>query len=164
MPRTVRASLVPFGDVIQKPSPTVRSCSFAQPSSTIAPSLPSDAGTRSSPCFQSNRYRSPMVFVSTELTTSLSPNASAPSWWMAVTAFTPGVRASVLATFGSVGEKPSAPGTTFGAAIRARDAVGARAPPLERALRRVAQPVGDDGDERDEGDADRQRHRGDRRP
>ena len=141
---------MPFGEVIEKPSPTARPCSAAQPSSTIAPSRPSDASVRSEPSAQSNVYSPPTVLGSIELTTSLSPNASAPSWRSAVTPFTPGVRARVLASAGSVGDQPSAPVTTVVAAIR-------RSSEPEVVSRR---PVGDDGDQRYQRDADHQRGRG----
>ena len=46
MPRTARSSFVPVADVSANASPTARPCSFAQPSSTIAPSSPSAGGHR----------------------------------------------------------------------------------------------------------------------
>ena len=46
MPRTSRSSFVPFADVSANASPTARPCSFAQPSSTIAPSAPSERRDR----------------------------------------------------------------------------------------------------------------------
>ena len=118
MPRTVRASFSPPGEVIEKRSPTPSSCSFAQPSSTIAPSVPRPVSTESSPSAQSNVNRPPTVFGSTEFRTSLSPNASAPSWRIDVTPCTPGVPASAWATAGSVGDQPSAPVTTWVALTR----------------------------------------------
>ena len=106
MPRTVRSSFVPVAAVSANRSPTARPCSFAQPSSTTAPSAPSPAATASSPWTQSKRHPSPRI----ALTVSFSPNASARSWWTVVTAMPAPASASPIA--GSVGDQPSAPVTT----------------------------------------------------
>jgi hypothetical protein len=85
---------------------------LAQPSSTIAPSAPSEAATASSPCTYSNCQSSPR----TVLIVSFSPNASARSWCTVVTSMPAPARA--FPTAGSVGDQPSAPVITYSAAMR----------------------------------------------
>ncbi len=91
---------------------------MARPSSTIAPSLPSFDTASLGPEAMSNENRPAAVPGSTELTISLSPNASPTSCRIAVTPEMPGASATALAIAGSVGDQPSAPVITCVAAMR----------------------------------------------
>src|SRR3954452_3962393 len=118
MPRTVSASFVPLAETTWNPEPIFSACSFAQPSSTIAPVAPSEPGTASSPLAQSNENTFDSVRGSMPLTYSTWPNALPPSWVMPLTARTPGTAAASVTTLWSTGDQPSEPTITWSADTR----------------------------------------------
>ena len=118
IPRTVSGSLTPFAEVTVTASPTFRPCSVAQPSSTTAPSVPSEDSTALEPSFHRKSNSLAIVAVSTPLTISFWPATRPPSWRSALTAVTPGTLAAACATSGFIGDQPSSAVITCEAAMR----------------------------------------------
>src|SRR3954470_18448426 len=118
IPRTISGSLTPFAEVTVMRSPTSVPCSFAQPSSTTAPSAPRPERTRLEPSSHSKSNTLAIVAASTPLTISVLPATRPPSWRSALIALTPGAWAAVRAMSGSIGEKPSCAVITCEAAMR----------------------------------------------